>query len=160
LVYASDPSNSELQNKQAYTPEVCHRITWAIIVDTRSFFDNIKLTEDFIEYGDYMQFPAFTLEGDFMSIKHGIKIQRHNFPPEWGTPDPQYGPQVPYHLGKSGRRGYQPLLPPATPPPGTWSQPPPPKPPTVIGHGNEIRYIYEFISYISYYVNSYKGASS
>jgi len=30
----------------------------------------------------------------------------------------------------------------------------------VIGHGNEICYIYEFISYISYYVNSYKGASS
>ena len=27
----------------------------------------------------------------------------------------------------------------------------------VIGHGNEIRYIYEFISYISYYVNSYKA---
>ena len=26
---------------------------------------------------------------------------------------------------------------------------------TVIGHGNEIRYSYEFISYISYYVNSY-----
>ena len=31
---------------------------------------------------------------------------------------------------------------------------------SVIGHGNEIRYIYEFTSYISYYVNSYKGASS
>ena len=28
---------------------------------------------------------------------------------------------------------------------------------SVIGHGNEIRYIYEFISYISYYVNSYKA---
>jgi hypothetical protein len=27
----------------------------------------------------------------------------------------------------------------------------------VIGHGNEIRYSYEFISYISYYVNSYKA---
>ena len=25
----------------------------------------------------------------------------------------------------------------------------------VIGHGNEIRYSYEFIAYISYYVNSY-----
>ncbi len=33
-------------------------------------------------------------------------------------------------------------------------------PDAVIGHGNEIRYIYEFISYISYYVNSYKGTSS
>ena len=30
-----------MQNKQAYTLEVCHQITWAIIVDTWSFFDNI-----------------------------------------------------------------------------------------------------------------------
>jgi hypothetical protein len=34
-----------MQNKQAYTPEVCRRITWAIIVDTQSFFDDIKLAE-------------------------------------------------------------------------------------------------------------------
>ena len=57
-----------MQIKQAYVPEVCRRITWAIIVDTRSFFDDIKLAEDFLEHGDYMQFPASTLvEGDFMS---------------------------------------------------------------------------------------------
>jgi hypothetical protein len=79
-----------MQNKQVYTPEVCRRITWSIIVDTRLFFDDIKLAEDFLEHGDYMQFTASTLEGDFVSIKHGIKIQRHNFPQEWGTPEPQY----------------------------------------------------------------------
>ncbi len=118
-----------MQNKQAYSPEVCRRITWAIIVDTQSFFEDIKLAEDFLEHGDYMQFPASTLEGDFMSIKHGIKFQRHNFPPEWGTPEPQYAPPILYHLGKSGGGGYQPLLPPAAPPPGTY-QPPPPKTPT------------------------------
>ena len=28
---------------------------------------------------------------------------------------------------------------------------------SVIGHGNEIRYSYEFVSYKSYYVNSYKA---
>ena len=119
-----------MQNKQAYTPEVCRHITWAIIVDTHSFFDDIKLAENFLEHGDYMHFPASTLEGDFMPIKHGIKIQRHNFPTEWGTPEPQYGPPIPYHPDKSGGGGYQPLLPPVTPPPGTWSQPPPPKTPT------------------------------
>jgi hypothetical protein len=27
----------------------------------------------------------------------------------------------------------------------------------VIGHGNKIRYSYKFVSYISYYVNSYKA---
>ncbi len=30
-----------MQNKQVYTPEVCPRITWAIIVDMRSFFDGV-----------------------------------------------------------------------------------------------------------------------
>jgi hypothetical protein len=30
-------------------------------------------------------------------------------------------------------------------------------PAPVIGHSNEIRYSYEFISYIPYYVNSYKA---
>ena len=30
-------------------------------------------------------------------------------------------------------------------------------PTPVIGHSNEIRYSYEFISYIPYYVNSYKA---
>ncbi len=121
-----------MQNKQAYTLEVCHWIMWAIIVDTRSFFDEIKLVEDFLEHGEYMHFPASTLEGDFMAIKHGIKIQRHNFPLEWLTPEPQYGPPGPFYPGKSGISNYQPLLPPSgppVPPPSTWQQPPP-KPPS------------------------------
>jgi hypothetical protein len=111
---------------------VCHWITWAIIVDTRSFFDDIKLAEDFLEHGEYMHFPASTLERDFMAIKHGIKIQRHNFPLEWVTPEPQYGLPGPYYPVMSGGSGYQPLLPPSgiqVPPPGTWPQPPP-KPPS------------------------------
>ena len=32
-----------MQNQQAYTPEVVRCIIWAIIVDTQSFFGNIKL---------------------------------------------------------------------------------------------------------------------
>ncbi len=77
-----------------------------------------------------MQFPVSTLEGDFMSIKHGNKIQRHNFPLEWGTPEAQYGPPVPYYPGKTGGGDYQPLVPPSIPPPGRY-QPPPPKTPTL-----------------------------
>mgnify|MGYP000073351160 CR=1 FL=1 len=34
-----------MQNKQAYSPEVVRCIIWAIIVDTRSYFDDIKLAE-------------------------------------------------------------------------------------------------------------------
>jgi len=91
-----------MQKKQAYTLEVCRPITWAIIVDTWLFFDNIKLAEDFIEHGDYLQFPVSTLEGNLMSIKHGIKFERQNFPLEWVTPEPKYAPQVPYSPGKPG----------------------------------------------------------
>jgi hypothetical protein len=63
-----------MQNKQAYTPEVCHCITWAIIMDTCSFFDDIKLAEDFLEQGESMRFPASILEGEYMSIKHGTGL--------------------------------------------------------------------------------------
>jgi hypothetical protein len=91
-----------MQNKQAYTPEVVCRIIWAIIMDTQSFFNDIKLAEDFLEQGHYMQFPSSTLEGNLMSIKHGIKLQRHNFPHEWTAPDNQPRPQ--YYPGKWGWR--------------------------------------------------------
>ncbi len=69
-------------------------------MDTQLFFDNIKLVEDFINQAHYMQFLASTLEGDLMSINHGIKLQRHNFPHKWATPDEQPGPQ--YYPGKGG----------------------------------------------------------
>jgi hypothetical protein len=55
-----------MQKEQTYTPEVGHRITWAIIVDTRSFFNDIRVAEDFLEHGDNMHFLAsITLEGGF-----------------------------------------------------------------------------------------------
>ena len=82
-----------MQNKQAYTPEVLRRIIWAIIVNTRLFFNDIKLAKDLLKQGHYMQFPASTLEGDLMSIKHGNKLQRHNFPHKWMAPEVQPGPQ-------------------------------------------------------------------
>jgi len=115
-----------MQNKQAYTPEVVHRIVCAIVVDTRSYFDDIKLAEDFMEQGQYLQLPVSTLEWDFISIKHGIKIQRHNFPAEWAAPEPYQGPSS-YYPGKGGGGGYQ--LPPGVPsgnstPLGPWAPPP------------------------------------
>jgi len=112
-----------MQNKQAYSPEVVRRIIWAIIVDTRSYFDDIKLADDFVEQGQYLQFPVSTLEGEFIAIKHGIKIQRHNFPAEWAMPDPYQGQQG-YYPGKGGGGGYH--IPPGTPsgPPTPWVPPP------------------------------------
>jgi hypothetical protein len=40
-----------MQNKLAFTPEGCRRIIWAIIANTRSFLDDIKLVDDFLEQG-------------------------------------------------------------------------------------------------------------
>ena len=117
-----------MQNKQAYTPEAVRCIIWAIIMDTCSFFDGIKLSEDFLKQGNYMQFPDSTLERDLMSIKHGIKLQQHNFSQEWTTPDVQPGPL--YYSGKGGEGSYH--VPPGVPsgPPSPWAKPPPLAPPT------------------------------
>jgi hypothetical protein len=87
-----------MQNKQAYTPEVVCRILWAIIVDTRSYFDDINLAEDFLDQGQYLQFPVSTLKWDLIAIKHGIKIQHHNFPAEWTVPDPYQGPTAEWNF--------------------------------------------------------------
>ena len=107
-----------MQNKQAYTPEVVCRIIWAIIMDTRSYFDDMKLADDFVEQGQYLQFPASMLEGDFIAIKHGIKIQRHNFPTEWTMPH-QYQGFSGYYTVKGSGGGYQ-------APPGVLSSHPTP----------------------------------
>jgi hypothetical protein len=73
--------------------EVCCCIMRAIIVNTWSFFDNIKLADDFLENGKYMKFPVSMLDGDYAAIKHGIKIQYHNFPHEWPCWNLLLGPQ-------------------------------------------------------------------
>jgi hypothetical protein len=99
------------QNKAAYTQEVCRRILWAIIVDTRQFFDEVKLADDFIGYGSSdLKFPVSTLQGEYMNIKFGTPIQRHNFPKEWMTvtreqQGPQGGYQGGYQGGGAGREG-------------------------------------------------------
>ncbi len=116
-----------MQNKQAYSPEVCHRIMWAIIVDTRLFFDDIKLAEDFLEQGNSMMFPSSMLEGEYLSIKHGNIIHRHNFPQDWETPALQVPPGG-YYPRKGGGGGYQPLQPLLGGPP-SWQQTPVKPPP-------------------------------
>jgi hypothetical protein len=99
-----------MQNKLMFNPEVCRCITWAIIFDTQSFFDGIKLTDDFFEQGCYMQLLASTLEGDYTAIKHGInmKIEHHNLPPEWKMLEPHYECIGGYQQGRgSGGLGWE-----------------------------------------------------
>ena len=108
------------QDKLAYTPEGCRQITWAIIVDTRSYFDDIKLADDFLHSTGWIQFPVSTLDGDYMSIKHGIKIERHNFPMEWQATAP--GRPGAYQQGNRAVGGGYQQGPPGVPPPGLWGQ--------------------------------------
>ena len=54
-----------MQNRAAYTLEVYRCITWAIIVDTSTFFDDIKLDDNFIQQGHYLKFPVSTLDADY-----------------------------------------------------------------------------------------------
>ena len=58
-------------------------------MDTRTFFDDIKLAVNFIQRGRYLKFPVSTLDADYAAIKHGIKIERHNLPKEWMTKEPR-----------------------------------------------------------------------
>jgi hypothetical protein len=108
------------QSKLAYTPKVCCRITRAIIVDTRSYFYDIKLADDFLHGTGRIQFPVSTLDGTYMSIKHGIKIERHNFPMEWQATAPGR-PGTYQHGNRAVGGGYQ-QGPPVFPPPGQWGQ--------------------------------------
>ncbi len=58
-----------------------------------------------------MQFLAFTLEGDYMAIKHGTKIERDNFPQEWKMPEPYHERLGGYQQGNGGGGGYHPQFP-------------------------------------------------
>ncbi len=69
------------QHEVAYTPEVCRRITWVIIVDTRTYFDDIKLADAFLNDRQIL-FLVSTLEGDYVTIRHRNKIHCHNYPTE------------------------------------------------------------------------------
>jgi hypothetical protein len=62
-----------------------------------------------------MQFPVSTLEGDYMAIKHGIKVERHNFPQEWKTSEPYHERLGGCQQGKGGKGGYHPKIPPGAP---------------------------------------------
>jgi hypothetical protein len=62
-----------------------------------------------------MQFLASTLEGDYMAIKHSIKIERHYFPQEKEMLEPHYEHLRGYQQGKGGGGSFQPQFPPGAP---------------------------------------------
>jgi hypothetical protein len=60
--------------RNAYTKEVCARITWAIIDDGRSFFGRNPVASDFAP-GSNFQFSTSYLEGITDAIQNAIPIQ-------------------------------------------------------------------------------------
>ena len=78
----------------AYTREVCARITWAIVNEGRLFFGWNPMASDF-EPGMTFVFSTCFLEGITDSARNAIPIQWAMFPCEWMVPlkeaDTQFG---------------------------------------------------------------------
>ena len=95
-----------------YTAEHCRRITWAIIDDGQSYFDNVKTTLDFTA-GTPIAFPQSFLVDIIRNVRYGIMVERANFPDEWLSkkraiaPDQQQGQSAPRTQGTAnpGMRG-------------------------------------------------------
>ena len=76
--------------RQAYTAEVCHRISWAIIDDGRSFFSTVLIQQDFEGQGPI--FPESLLDAILVDVRYANPIMRASFPHEW---KPKANPPVP-----------------------------------------------------------------
>jgi hypothetical protein len=81
-VYATMNLWDAMAIKSHFTAEHCRRITWAIIDDGRSHFDNVKTTLDF-STGASIGFPQSFLVDIIRIVRYGILVERANFPEEW-----------------------------------------------------------------------------
>jgi len=94
--------------REAYTKEVCARITWAILDDGRSFFGQTVVAADFAPGARGPQATSY-LEAITDSVRNANLVQRATVPWEWmshSAPDNSY------------------QAPPAGAPPTNWETPP------------------------------------
>jgi hypothetical protein len=68
--------------KSHFTAEHCRRITWGIIDDSRSYFDNVKTTLNF-SIGASITFPQLFRVDIIRNVRYGILVEQANFPEEW-----------------------------------------------------------------------------
>jgi hypothetical protein len=83
--------------RNAYTRNICARITWAIINEGRSFFGQNPMASDF-SLGSTFLFSTSYLEGITDSVRNTIAIQRATFPRKWASQAPPlalYGLSLP-----------------------------------------------------------------
>ena len=109
-VYATMDLRDVMAIKSHFTAEHCRRITWAIIDDGRSYFDNVKTTLDF-NTGTTTEFPQSFLVDIVRNVRYGIPVDRANFPEEWlskkrvlNQEQGQQGPRTQV-VGSPGPRG-------------------------------------------------------
>ena len=76
--------------RQAYTSDVCHRISWAIIDDGRSFFSKVLIQQDFEDEGG-VAFPESLLDAILVDVRYANPVARASYPLEWK-------PKVPVHV--------------------------------------------------------------
>ncbi len=81
-IYATMNLREVMAIKDLFSAEHCRRITWAIIDDGRSYFDNVKSTLDFGS-GASIAFPQSFLVDIIKNVRYSIPVERGNFPKEW-----------------------------------------------------------------------------
>jgi hypothetical protein len=69
------------QLKEKFTPEICHRITWAILNNYRAFFNMVQTPQDF-ERGA-LAFPQSFLSSILEAVRFCNPIQWESFPSNW-----------------------------------------------------------------------------
>ncbi len=116
--------------REAYTKEICARITWAIVDVGHSFFGRNPVASNFTA-GARLQFSMLLLESITDAVRNALPIQRATFPKEWLTPTPS-------PLGQGGGEyqgggGYQSPRQPAGPPLTNWPNPAPAITPALSG---------------------------
>ena len=104
--------------RDAYTKEICARITWAIIDDGRSFFGRNPVSTDFAP-GTQFQFSVSCLDSITDAVRNALPVQRATFPKQWTT---QVIQEVPAGAKQPPRPGTAQM--PTVPPPAGWGASP------------------------------------
>ena len=100
--------------RQAYTPDICHRISWAIIDEGRSFFSTVMIQQDFAK--PTVVFPISLLDSILPEVRYANQILRANFPQEWNMAQQRQAPSA----GSAGQIQWQ--APGGLPPPPGGNQ--------------------------------------
>ncbi len=83
-----------------FTPDICRRITWAVIDDGRAFFNQVMVKGHFDGSITRVRWPTSSLGLIVESVRFAQPIMRPNYPVEWST-------KAQYTAPKGGTSGGQ-----------------------------------------------------